>query len=200
MSGYNRRGLLEAVEPTGKRHYLALDVSGSMQVNCSGSQVLSCKVASAAMALVTAAVEPSTHIVGFTGVGRYGQDGTELTALPITGQTRLDDAISTVSRLPFGRTDCALPMLDALERGDGHASDPVSELHLSEARDRAHASDGLGEREAPSVEVFKELVTQRLALGFALLLHGRGICCYKHNHYQHGVEVEYAIASRLFSR
>lgn len=106
------------VEPTGKRHYLALDVSGSMMATCAGSQVLSCRDGSAAMAVVTAAVEPMTHIVGFTAGNRRSGYRTDavLSALPITGQTRLRDAISTVSGLPFGGTDCALPMLDALKQ------------------------------------------------------------------------------------
>jgi 60 kDa SS-A/Ro ribonucleoprotein len=30
---------------------------------------------------------------------------------------RLDDAVKAVSNLPFGGTDCALPMLHAMERG-----------------------------------------------------------------------------------
>ena len=56
----------KAVEPTGKRFMLGLDVSGSMSWNmCQGTQ-LSCRDASAALAMVTAAVEPECHIMGFT--------------------------------------------------------------------------------------------------------------------------------------
>jgi 60 kDa SS-A/Ro ribonucleoprotein len=36
--------------------------------------------------------------------------------LRISPRMRLDDAVREVSDLPFGRTDCALPMLYALER------------------------------------------------------------------------------------
>jgi 60 kDa SS-A/Ro ribonucleoprotein len=36
-----------------------------------------------------------------------------LTPLPISPRQRLDDAVATVSLLPFGGTDCALPMLYA---------------------------------------------------------------------------------------
>ena len=46
-----------AVEPTRKRVMLALDVSGSMMANVMGLEGLSCREASAAMALVTAATE-----------------------------------------------------------------------------------------------------------------------------------------------
>ena len=65
--------------------------------------------ASAALALMTAATEASTHIVGFTAGG--------MTPLPLSPSMRLDDAVRAVSGLPFGGTDCALPMLYALERG-----------------------------------------------------------------------------------
>ena len=53
------------VEPTGKRHLIALDVSGSMGSQFGGS-VLTCREATAALALVTMAVEKKTHVVGFT--------------------------------------------------------------------------------------------------------------------------------------
>ena len=97
-----------AVEPTGQRLLLALDVSGSMVAGRVAGSSLTPREASAAMALMTAATEPATHIVGF---------GSEMMALPISPSMRLDDAIRAVSGLPFGRTDCAQPMLYALERG-----------------------------------------------------------------------------------
>lgn len=119
-----------AVEPTGKRTMLALDVSGSMEAAISGLP-LTCREASAALALVTAATEPNHMIVGFTSTadrsrytygGFYGTMGelrrsTALTPLKISPRQRLDDAISEVSRLPFGGTDCALPMLHAMKNG-----------------------------------------------------------------------------------
>jgi 60 kDa SS-A/Ro ribonucleoprotein len=50
--------------------------------------------------------------------GRSGVRGHEdgLTPLAISPRQRLDDAIRAVSDLPFGGTDCALPMRYALER------------------------------------------------------------------------------------
>jgi 60 kDa SS-A/Ro ribonucleoprotein len=95
------------VEPTGKRHVLALDVSGSMGVGAvAGVPGLTPRVASAAMALVTAAVEPRYQVMAFA---------TELRSLAISPGQRLDDAVHAVSELPFGGTDCALPMLWALK-------------------------------------------------------------------------------------
>src|SRR5262245_25788275 len=116
------------VEPTGKRLLLALDVSGSMTGGAvAGAPALTPRDASAALALVTAATEPRYEVVGFFAGrggfksgrkrgGGWGDDG--LTPLPLSPRQRLDDAVKTVSNLPFGGTDCALPMLyaQALER------------------------------------------------------------------------------------
>lgn len=103
------------VTPTGKRTLLALDVSGSMESPVSGLP-LSCRELSAALALVTASVEPSYGIVGFTaGSGGYWNSSAVLTPLKITPRQRLDDAIRAVANLPFGGTDCSLPMVWALE-------------------------------------------------------------------------------------
>lgn len=109
---YNAFG---AVEPTGKRTLLALDVSGSMTAPVSGMPI-SCREASAALALVTAATERDYQVVGFTSKGSYwDRRHTELTPLDISPRRRLDDNIRAVSDLPFGGTDCALPMVWALK-------------------------------------------------------------------------------------
>jgi 60 kDa SS-A/Ro ribonucleoprotein len=115
------------VEPAGMRMLLALDVSGSMEHGwVVGVPGLSPRDASAALALVTAATEPRCEIVGFYA-GRIGwnpgrkrqwylgRDG--LTRLAISPRQRLDDAVKAVSDLPFGGTDCALPMLFAQAKG-----------------------------------------------------------------------------------
>lgn len=103
------------VEPTGKNILLALDVSGSMTSSIMGSP-LSCREASVALALITMATEKNTHVVGFTSENqlRWGSD-TALTSLNISPRQRLDDAVENISKLPFGATDCALPMTYALE-------------------------------------------------------------------------------------
>jgi 60 kDa SS-A/Ro ribonucleoprotein len=127
-----------AVEPTGRRLCLALDVSGSMTCGVSSAPQLSCREAAAAMALVTANVEPTYEIVAFTcaGVGGvvkgalralFGQGaaramtfgsgpfgGSGISPLAISPRQRLDDVVRATSDLPFGGTDCALPMRWAL--------------------------------------------------------------------------------------
>lgn len=97
-----------AVTPANKRTMLALDVSGSMG-SAIGGLPLTCREATAAIALVTAATEPNRTIVGFTGSG-YMDQNTQLSQLPISPKQRLDDVIRGVSNLPFGGTDCSLPM------------------------------------------------------------------------------------------
>jgi 60 kDa SS-A/Ro ribonucleoprotein len=112
------------VEPAGTRLLLALDVSGSMTYGeVAGIPGLTPRDVSAALALVTAATEERYEIVGFfagrNGFRKRGRpvhggyvDG--LTPLALSPRQRLDDAVKTVSGLPFGGTDCALPMLYAL--------------------------------------------------------------------------------------
>jgi 60 kDa SS-A/Ro ribonucleoprotein len=101
---------------TGKRVMLALDVSYSMSTGVHGLDFLSCREASAAMALVTAATEPKHMFTAFTaGLGGFGRSG--LTTLSISPRERLDDVVRRIDRLNFGGTDCALPMLEAARRG-----------------------------------------------------------------------------------
>lgn len=111
------------VEPANKRTMLALDVSGSMASGeVAGVPGLTPRVGSVAMALVTAATESQHMFTGFTnGAYRsqhsaYGYNS-GLSVLSISPRQRLDDACRAVDRLPFGGTDCALPMVEALKHG-----------------------------------------------------------------------------------
>jgi len=96
------------VEPANKRMMLALDVSGSMSMGViAGVPGLTPRDGSAAMALVTAKTEPIYTIISF-------QD--KIVPLNISARMRLDDAIKVTNGLPFGATDCAQPMLYALDK------------------------------------------------------------------------------------
>jgi len=107
-----------SVRPANKRTLLALDVSGSMTWAASGLPITAREL-SGALALVTAATEPRTTTVGFTasskglrgGLFRRGSAVDGISPLPISPRQRLDDVLKAISDLPFGRTDCALPML-----------------------------------------------------------------------------------------
>jgi len=96
------------VTPTGKRIMLALDVSGSMGWGeLAGVGVVTPRVGSAAMALVTMAVEKAVMVVAFSR---------SIVPVDISPRMRLDDVCRKVASIPMGGTDCALPMLYALER------------------------------------------------------------------------------------
>lgn len=117
----------KTVEPTGKRILLALDVSGSMGGSTIAGTSLTAREASVVMAMVTAAVEPNYHMVAFTsnamgewiyGSGRSPHYGYHAGLLPIdiSKRTRLDDVCEWTARLPMGGTDCAIPMLYAIDK------------------------------------------------------------------------------------
>ena len=111
-------GAFRSVRPTGKRLLLALDVSGSMAGSTIAGSSLTAREAAAAMALMTAATETRWQIVGFTAQpGLAWNEGAVLTPLAIGPSMRLDQAVQATSDLPFGATDCSLPMRWALERG-----------------------------------------------------------------------------------
>jgi 60 kDa SS-A/Ro ribonucleoprotein len=94
------------VRPTGKRHLIGIDVSHSMSAKIMNSAV-QCNVAAGALALVTASVEPRTHIMMFDRGMRPAD---------ITPRDRLDTAVRKISNINGGGTDCSLPMLYALEK------------------------------------------------------------------------------------
>jgi len=115
----------DALEPTGKRVLLALDVSGSMDGGTvAGAPGVTPRIASAAMAMVTARTEREWHAVGFSsgakgewapkGHGRGAWAGSSaLVPLSISPRQRLDDVVGAIRKVPMGGTDCALPMLYA---------------------------------------------------------------------------------------
>jgi 60 kDa SS-A/Ro ribonucleoprotein len=94
--------------PSGKRFYLGLDVSGSMSCGeVAGVNDFTPREASSAMAMVTARSEQNYYVAGFQE---------RMIQLMITPKSRLDQICSATAKLPFGSTDCAQPMLDALAK------------------------------------------------------------------------------------
>lgn len=97
----------ENVTPTGKRLYLALDVSGSMSTGyVSGIPGLTPRDALAALAMITVNTEEEVVIRGFQ---------MNMTPLRIKPGMSLEAVTREISDLPFGGTGCARPMLDALK-------------------------------------------------------------------------------------
>lgn len=97
------------VEPSGKRIVLALDVSSSMDSGyVAGVLGLTPRMAAAALALVTAATEPVVTAIAFSD---------RMVPIALSARQRLDDVLRMTAAIPFGGTDCALPMLWALDNG-----------------------------------------------------------------------------------
>lgn len=96
-----------AVTPTDRRLMLSLDVSGTMTQQILNSP-LTCREAAAALSLITANVESNYVTNAFSG---------GLVPFDISPRQRLDDVVRATTRLPYGPTDCSLPMRTALETG-----------------------------------------------------------------------------------
>jgi len=99
----------ESLEASGSRMLVGLDVSGSMSCGeVAGVPGLTPRVAAAAMAMTHVAVEPSVRVMAFSD---------RFVPLAIAKGDRLGDVVKRTDNLPFESTDCALPMLYALEKG-----------------------------------------------------------------------------------
>jgi len=97
------------VSKSGKKMMFALDVSGSMSCACAGASSVSCREGSTALALIQVAVEGTANVYvrGFASTF-YNFDG------KIRPEMTIQEAIRATD-VPFGATDCALPMLAALK-------------------------------------------------------------------------------------
>lgn len=96
------------VKKSGKRIVLGLDVSGSMAgTSVAGIAGLDCRKACAAMALITQAVEVHVTHLAFD---------TKTYKLSFEKNSRLVKAVDLLAKTGGGGTDCALPILYALEK------------------------------------------------------------------------------------
>lgn len=93
------------VEPTGKRILIGLDVSGSMSSPLMNSPLQVCEGA-AAMAMTFARTEKEYHIFAFNN--RFQK-------LNITAKSTMAQVLKQTKDINGGGTDCALPMVYALE-------------------------------------------------------------------------------------
>jgi 60 kDa SS-A/Ro ribonucleoprotein len=95
------------IEPSGRRTLIGLDVSGSMSCGQVAGSPLTPREGAAALALVQARTEPSCQVMAFAH---------QFVPVEISAKARLGHVLERTANLPFGGTDCALPMLQALER------------------------------------------------------------------------------------
>jgi 60 kDa SS-A/Ro ribonucleoprotein len=98
----------ENVEPTGARTLIALDVSGSMSSGTiAGIPGLTPRVAAAAMAMTFVRTERDVRVMAFAD---------RFVPFAIGRDERVESVVRRTEALPFMGTDCALPMLYALEQ------------------------------------------------------------------------------------
>jgi 60 kDa SS-A/Ro ribonucleoprotein len=93
------------VEPSGKRVMLSLDVSGSMTWGFTTGLNMTARDASAAFAQILVRTEDYIEVNAFT---------TRLMPLSISESDSITEVIHKVSNLPFGGTDVAQPIVQAL--------------------------------------------------------------------------------------
>lgn len=91
------------VEPTGKKHILAIDISSSMDMYTVLSKnhavPIKAREAAAIMAMVTYRTEPDVYILGMSNT---------LTDINISRTDKLQEVIRKMSTLPFGSTNLGL--------------------------------------------------------------------------------------------
>ena len=103
-----------AVRPSGTRTLVAVDVSSSMDWRA-GRLPATAREISAVLSLVQLATEPQVSVVGFADGDTF--DRADLRPLRISPRQRLDDVVKVTQEMPFGGTDCALPMIHATRQG-----------------------------------------------------------------------------------
>lgn len=97
----------DQVEPANKNFLFGLDVSGSMSSQC-GSLPIKCSEASAVMAMVSLRAEKDSYVMGFDhGIRDLG----------LSKHDSLERVLGKISNINAGGTDCALPMMHALDNG-----------------------------------------------------------------------------------
>lgn len=113
------------LDPTLKRINVALDVSGSMSVALMNSNVTA-REGAMAMAMATMAADPlTTTVTAFTSMDdswkvpnmrqRFYGYPSGISETDVSSNRRLDDNLTSIRKLRMGGTDCALPMLWAME-------------------------------------------------------------------------------------
>ena len=95
------------VEPVGKNVLIALDWSGSMLSMVNGMTNMTGREAAAAIGLVYAKTNPTTHMIGFA---------TQAQEIGFSTMTRIDDVIKWIETYGIANgTDCGVPFQYAIE-------------------------------------------------------------------------------------
>jgi 60 kDa SS-A/Ro ribonucleoprotein len=95
------------VIPSKKRFYLGIDCSGSMNCGSIAGSPVTPVMGAGVMAMATIKTEPFTYNAGFNH---------NMVEIGLNRADSLDVCVNKILRTPWGRTDCALPMVDALQK------------------------------------------------------------------------------------
>lgn len=95
-----------AIPVNGTRYLLGLDVSGSMGAETIANTHITAREASAVMAMTQFRVEENVTMMAFQH---------QFTELKLKRSMNLDTVVKKISDLPFGGTDCSLPMEYAMK-------------------------------------------------------------------------------------
>lgn len=96
----------KTIEPANKRFLLGIDVSSSMGGHSISGMSITAREAAAIMSMATKRTEPYCHTMAFSH---------KFVDLSISANDSLNEVLRKTSCLPFGATDCALPMIWAME-------------------------------------------------------------------------------------
>lgn len=99
--------MFDFVEPTNKRFYIGCDVSSSMWCGSVGGINLTPGEATGALSMITVATEPQCYTAAFH---------TRMVPFNLHKGQSLQSVSQHMQRLDWGGTDCALPMIDALQK------------------------------------------------------------------------------------
>ena len=98
----------KTIEPTHRKILIGLDVSGSMSLGEVGGMTgITPMMAAATMCMVTARSETQYQIMAFSHA---------FVPFPLSKNDSTRDVLKKTTELPFGGTDCSLPMVWATER------------------------------------------------------------------------------------
>lgn len=118
----------KSIQPTNAHIYQAIDVSGSMTWASIAGTKLNARTAATVMAMCIIHTEPNLYTAAFsdgnpqrssTNPDFYTQEPEHwrMVELPLHRRMSLAEAITKIQECPAGGTDCALPMLDATQKG-----------------------------------------------------------------------------------
>lgn len=147
----------DSIEPSGKSMLLGVDVSWSMSAKA-GTLPITCAEAAAVMAMATLRVERNSTIMGFDhGIRDLG----------LSKHDSLEATLRKIQNINGGGTDCALPMMHALN--NGMSIDQFVVLTDNETYfGRIHPSEALKKYREMTGIAAKQVIVGMISNGFSI--------------------------------